>query len=66
MDLAAEITRLMATPVVAENQDTINAELTKLRDGVAKAQRDTEVETARIETRQAQITAETACLNTEN
>ena len=66
VDLAAEITRLTATRVTSENQDTINAELTKLRDGVAKAQRDAEIEAARIETRQAQITAEAARLNTEN
>ncbi|KAI4993423.1 hypothetical protein ZWY2020_007736 [Hordeum vulgare] len=66
MDLAAEITRLTATLVTTDNQDTINAELTKLRDGVAKAQRDVEAEAARIKTRQAQITAETTRLNTEN
>ncbi|KAI4972383.1 hypothetical protein ZWY2020_003308 [Hordeum vulgare] len=66
VDLAAEITRLMATPITPENQDVVNTELTKLRVGVAKAQRDAEVEAARIETRQAQITAEIACLNTDN
>ncbi|KAI4983547.1 hypothetical protein ZWY2020_025413 [Hordeum vulgare] len=66
VDLTMEITRIMATPITAENEGTISAELAKLRDGVAKAQRDTEAETARIKTRQAQITAETARLNTEN
>ncbi|KAI4996004.1 hypothetical protein ZWY2020_040506 [Hordeum vulgare] len=44
----------------------INVELTMLRDGVAKAQRDAEIEAARIEIRQAQITTEAARLNTEN
>ncbi|KAI4996033.1 hypothetical protein ZWY2020_041131 [Hordeum vulgare] len=66
VDLSAEITRIMATRVTAENQGTINPELGKLRDEMAKAQRDAEAEAARIETRQAQITAETAHLNTEN
>ncbi|KAI5006355.1 hypothetical protein ZWY2020_033598 [Hordeum vulgare] len=66
VDLSAEITRIMATLVTAENQGTINAELEKLRDEMAKAQRDAQAEAARIETRQAQITAETARLNTEN
>ncbi|KAI4990264.1 hypothetical protein ZWY2020_038627 [Hordeum vulgare] len=66
VELAVEITRLMATPITSENQDAINTELTKLRDGVAKAQQDAEVEAARIQTRQAQITAEVARLNTEN
>ncbi|KAI5020702.1 hypothetical protein ZWY2020_045590 [Hordeum vulgare] len=66
VDLSAEITRIMATPVTAENQVMINAELTKLRDEMAKARRDAEAEATRIETRQVQITAETARLNTEN
>ncbi|KAI4991455.1 hypothetical protein ZWY2020_039826 [Hordeum vulgare] len=66
VDLSAEITRIMATRVTAENQVTINVELAKLRDEMAKARRDAEAEAARIETREAQITAETARLNTEN
>ncbi|KAI4975462.1 hypothetical protein ZWY2020_049069 [Hordeum vulgare] len=66
VDLTVEITKIMATPVTAENQGTINVKLAKLRDEMAKAQRDAEAEAARIETRQAQITAETARLNTEN
>ena len=37
VDLSAEITRIMATPVTAENQGTINTELAKLRDEMAKA-----------------------------
>ena len=37
VELAAEIIRLMATPITSENQDAINTELTKLRGGVAKA-----------------------------
>ncbi|KAI5012936.1 hypothetical protein ZWY2020_025202 [Hordeum vulgare] len=44
----------------------INAELAKLRDEMVKVQRDAEAEAAWIETRRAQITAETARLNTEN
>ncbi|KAI5001229.1 hypothetical protein ZWY2020_011286 [Hordeum vulgare] len=65
-DLAAEITRLMATPLTPENQEEINTELAKLREAVAKAHRDAEIESARIETRQAQITAERMRLNTDN
>ena len=38
VDLTAEITRIMATPVTAENQGTINAELPKLRDEMAKGE----------------------------
>ncbi|KAI4989864.1 hypothetical protein ZWY2020_038227 [Hordeum vulgare] len=66
VDLAAEITRLMATPLTTENQEEINAELAKLREAVAKAHRDAEMESARIETRQAQITSERMRLNTDN
>ncbi|KAI4986335.1 hypothetical protein ZWY2020_018965 [Hordeum vulgare] len=50
----------------ARNQEAVNAELAKLREAVAKAHRDAEVESARIETRQAQITAERTRLNTDN
>ncbi|KAI4980333.1 hypothetical protein ZWY2020_020818 [Hordeum vulgare] len=66
VELAAEITRLMATPLTPDNQEEIYAELEKLREAVAKAHRDTEVESARIETRQAQIAAERMRLNTDN
>ncbi|KAI4983851.1 hypothetical protein ZWY2020_025717 [Hordeum vulgare] len=66
VDLAAEVTRLMATPLTPENQEEINTELEKLREAVEKAHRDTEMESTRIETRQAQITAERMRLNTDN
>ncbi|KAI5008598.1 hypothetical protein ZWY2020_009646 [Hordeum vulgare] len=56
----------MATPLTPENQEEINTELAKLREAVAKAHRDAEMESARIETRQAQITAERMRLNTDN
>ncbi|KAI4994316.1 hypothetical protein ZWY2020_029364 [Hordeum vulgare] len=66
VDLAAEITRLMSTPLTPENQEEINAELAKLREAVAKAHQDAETESARMETRQAQIAAERMRLNTDN
>ncbi|KAI5000110.1 hypothetical protein ZWY2020_004699 [Hordeum vulgare] len=66
VDLAAEITRLMSTPLTPENQEEINAELAKLREAVAKAHQDAETESARMENRQAQITAERMRLNTDN
>ncbi|KAI4972727.1 hypothetical protein ZWY2020_003652 [Hordeum vulgare] len=66
VNLAAEITRLMATPLTPENQEEINAEVAKLREAVAKAHQDAEMESARIETRQAQIAAERMRLNTDN
>ncbi|KAI5017851.1 hypothetical protein ZWY2020_042739 [Hordeum vulgare] len=66
VDLAAEITRLMGTPLTPENQEEINTELAKLREAVAKAHRDAEVESARIQTRQAQIAAERMRLNIDN
>ena len=43
-----------------------SAELAKLREAVAKAHQDAETESARMETRQAQITAERMRLNTDN
>ncbi|KAI4997023.1 hypothetical protein ZWY2020_052365 [Hordeum vulgare] len=64
-DLTAEVTRLMATVVTPENQESINAELAKLHEAMAKAQRDVEAEAARVETQQAMIAAETERLNTE-
>ena len=64
-DLAAEITKLMAIVVTTENQETINAELAKLREEMAKTQRDVEAEAARMATQQAQITAKTERLTTE-
>ncbi|KAI4977713.1 hypothetical protein ZWY2020_014267 [Hordeum vulgare] len=66
VDLAADVTRLMATPLTPENHEEINTELVKLRVAVAKAHRDAGMESARIETRQAQITAERMRLNTDN
>ncbi|KAI4988298.1 hypothetical protein ZWY2020_029928 [Hordeum vulgare] len=66
VDLAAEITRLRATPLTPENQEEINTELAKLREAVAKAHWDAEIEAARIETRQAQITTERMRLSTDN
>ncbi|KAI4992687.1 hypothetical protein ZWY2020_005664 [Hordeum vulgare] len=66
VDLAAEITRLMATPLTPENQAEVNTELAKLREAVAKAHQDAEMESAMIETRQAQIAAERMRLNTDN
>ncbi|KAI4965102.1 hypothetical protein ZWY2020_057506 [Hordeum vulgare] len=65
-ELAAEIASLMATPVTSENQESVNAELTKLREEMAKAQRDMEAGAARIETQQAAVAAETDRLNTED
>ncbi|KAI5014094.1 hypothetical protein ZWY2020_055484 [Hordeum vulgare] len=56
----------MVTPLTPENQEEINAELAKLREAVAKAHQDAEMESARIETRQAQIAAERMRLNTDN
>ncbi|KAI5005723.1 hypothetical protein ZWY2020_032966 [Hordeum vulgare] len=50
---------------VAENQEAVNAELTKLREEMAKIQRDIEGEAARMATQRAQITVETERLNTE-
>ncbi|KAI4978373.1 hypothetical protein ZWY2020_014927 [Hordeum vulgare] len=64
-DLAAEITKLMAIVVTAENQETINAELAKLWEEMAKNQRDVEAEAARMAAQQAPITAETEQLNTK-
>ena len=49
----------MAIAMTAENQETINTELAKLREEMAKIQRDVEGEAARMATQQAQITAET-------
>ena len=66
VELAAKITRLMTTPLTPKNQEGINVELAKLREAVAKAHQDAEVEFARIETRQAQIAAERIRLNTDN
>ncbi|KAI4991865.1 hypothetical protein ZWY2020_040251 [Hordeum vulgare] len=64
-DLAVETAKLMAITVTAENQETINAELAKLREEMAKIQWDVEAEAARMATQQDQITAETERLITE-
>ncbi|KAI4965143.1 hypothetical protein ZWY2020_057383 [Hordeum vulgare] len=61
----AEIANLMATPVTSENQESVNAELAKLREAMAQAQRDMEAEAARIETQRVAVAAETDRLNTE-
>ena len=63
--LTAKVTRLMTTAVTALNQEAINAELVKLREAMAKAQRGVEAEAARMATQHARITAETERLNTE-
>ena len=55
----------MATTITSENQESVNAELGKLREAMAKAQRDMEAEAARIETQQATVAAETERLDTE-
>ncbi|KAI4994623.1 hypothetical protein ZWY2020_034264 [Hordeum vulgare] len=49
-ELVAEIANLMATTITSENQESVNDELTKMREAMAKAQRDMEPEAARIET----------------
>ncbi|KAI4981570.1 hypothetical protein ZWY2020_022062 [Hordeum vulgare] len=64
-DLTAEVTKVMTTAVTAENQEMINAELAKLWEGMAKAQRDKEAEAARMAMQQARITAEMERLNNE-
>ncbi|KAI5013408.1 hypothetical protein ZWY2020_034520 [Hordeum vulgare] len=64
-DLTAQVTRLMITVVTAENQEAINAELAKLWEVMAKAQRDVEAEAARMAMQQARICAQTERLNTE-
>ncbi|KAI4975561.1 hypothetical protein ZWY2020_049168 [Hordeum vulgare] len=64
-ELAAEITSLMETTITSESQESVNAELTKPREAMAKAQRDMEAEAARIETQQAAVAVETERPNTE-
>ncbi|KAI5000828.1 hypothetical protein ZWY2020_010787 [Hordeum vulgare] len=64
-ELAAEVATLMATTITSENQESINPELAKLREAMAKAQWDMEAEAARVETQQAAIAAETERLNTQ-
>ncbi|KAI4994234.1 hypothetical protein ZWY2020_029282 [Hordeum vulgare] len=64
-ELATEIANLMATLVISENQESVNAELAKLQEAMAKAQRDMEAEAARIETQRVAVAAETDRLNTE-
>ncbi|KAI4975308.1 hypothetical protein ZWY2020_048915 [Hordeum vulgare] len=64
-DLAAQTDKLMAIVVTAENQETINSELAKLREDMAKIQRDIEEEAARMARQQALIPAEMERLNTQ-
>ncbi|KAI4988014.1 hypothetical protein ZWY2020_029644 [Hordeum vulgare] len=47
-DLAAETAKVMTIVVTTENQETINIELAKLREEMAKAQQDVEAEAARM------------------
>ncbi|KAI4987786.1 hypothetical protein ZWY2020_028544 [Hordeum vulgare] len=64
-DLVVETAKLMAIVVTVENQETINSELTKRREDMAKIQRDIEEEAARMGRQQALITAETDRMNTK-
>ncbi|KAI4974821.1 hypothetical protein ZWY2020_048428 [Hordeum vulgare] len=64
-ELAAEVASHMATTITSENQESVNAELAKLQEAMAKAHRDMEAEAARIEMQQATVAAEMERLNTE-
>ena len=63
-DLVAEVAKLIVITMMAKNQEQVNAELVKLRE-MAKIQRDSEDEVARMATQHAQITAETEWLSVE-
>ncbi|KAI5000321.1 hypothetical protein ZWY2020_004910 [Hordeum vulgare] len=64
-DLVAEMAKLTTITVTAENQEQVNAELAKLREEMAKIERDIEGEAARMATQHAQIVAETERLSVE-
>ncbi|KAI4999541.1 hypothetical protein ZWY2020_004130 [Hordeum vulgare] len=65
MDLMGEMSKLVATPVTAENQEDINAELVKLREEMAKLQREIDLENTRVEEVQTQINNESERLKAE-
>ena len=63
-ELAASLTTLIESPLTTKNQVERNAEIAKIREQIAKAQKDTNAENARIVQLRAQIHSETEGLRT--
>ena len=64
-DLATALAMLLATLVTVENQAERNAEVTKLREQMAKVQADINAENARVAELQSQVHAEVERLKAE-
>ena len=64
-DLMAEMSKLMAVAVTADNQEEVNTELAKLHEEMAQIQRQIDAEKTRMADQQAHIDEEVERLKLE-